>query len=108
MSPTSISLPTIYQNRVSIAAGGYIKVGRIVVVDIQVTAALASYSGGAIFTGFPATLGTNSISAYVLDGSNQVPMGAHISSSGNMTITSPSGVTMTGKDIFIAGAYIAN
>lgn len=108
LSPTSISRPTIYQSRVSIAAGGYIKVGRMVVVDIQVTAALSSYSGGSIFTGFPASSGTNSISAYVLDGSNQIPMGAHISSSGNMTITSPSGVTMTGKDIFIAGAYIAN
>lgn len=108
LSPTSISRPTIYQSRVSIAAGGYIKVGRMVVVDIQVTAALSSYSGGSIFTGFPASSGTNSISAYVLDGSNQIPMCAHISSSGNMTITSPSSVTMTGKDIFIAGAYIAN
>ena len=108
LTPASISYPTIYQSRVSILAGGYIKIGRMVVVDIQITAALASYSGGTIFTGFPASLGTNSISAYVLDGSSQIPMGAHCTSSGNMTITSPSGITMTNKDIYIAGVYIAN
>ena len=108
LTPTSLSRPPIHQNRVSNVAGGFMKAGRIVVVDMQMTAELSSYSGGTIFTGFPASFGTNSISAYVLDGSNQIPMGAHVSSSGNMTITSPSGVSMKGKDMYIAGTYIAN
>lgn len=107
LSP-NISTLSVYQNRVTILGGGFIKVGRIVVVDVYVRAGLSTYGGGSILTGAPACAGTNAISAYLNNGSVQTPMGAHVTASGIITISSPSGVDVQNKEIYIAGAYIAN
>ena len=98
----------MYQNRVDILGGGYIKIGRLVVVDIYVKANLPNYGGGAILTGAPNNLGANALSAYIMNGAIQTPMSAHVTSSGIITISTPTGFDAKDKEIYIAGAFIAN
>lgn len=107
LSPDIVALNP-YQSRVTIYGGGYIKVGRIVVLDICVKAGLSTYNGGTILTGAPASGGTNAIAAYLENGAVQTPIGAHVAAGGSINITAPSGVDVKNKYIYLAGVYIAN
>ena len=48
LNPTSFSSYSVYQSRCSIAAGGYVKIGKLVVVNVKITVLTTAASGGTV------------------------------------------------------------
>ena len=107
LNPTSYNSISVYTGRdITIAFGGYVKIGKLVIVSVRCSINTAVSANNAIFSGLPVPLGVSSLSAgaFAISLNNNQKLNIGITIEGNISTTEN---IPTGNLVF-SGCYISD
>ena len=106
LNPTGYTTVEVYTGRdITITFGGYIKIGKLVIVTLRCTINTAVVANNAIFSGLPIPLGSSSLSAgaFAISLQNNQKVNIGITVEGNISTTE----NVSTGNLVITGCYIS-